>query len=242
MQSTIKLFRYLYDHLPPLFPTEEVEKMKHALEHLEQDQTMTVEEIEDTMINFGYLVWPWNQAYKEFLALAENEIGEHSLLPRLSKSTQEKYQDFKTYGGTLRDLHSGRPADYFIPEERGELCSALVEMQKDLRDFVNRKVMGVEKDKYLERVASFAEMLAEIRGRLDDMRGLADKEQDHPNLAAEIRTRVRSFEFGLCLLGPELNYEAVCQSVDFFHGRKQDLNRMRGIHTAVDVDFYNEKV
>ncbi len=239
MQSTIQIFRHLYEHLPPLFSDESAKKMAHALEHLERDQTVTLTEVEDTMIKFGYELWPWNQAYREFLAIAENQIGEHALLPKLSKGLQARYHDFKRYGGTLRDLHSGRPADFFTSEDRGELCTALVDMQKDLREYVEHSLIGLEKTRYLRRVNEFKELLAQITMHLTTLNDLADREQDHPTLADEIRARVKSFEYGLCLLGPELNYEAVCQSLDFFRGRRHDLGRMRGIHTAVGFDYSN---
>ena len=239
MQSTIALFRYLFEHLPPLFPAEEKTKMRHALEHVEQDPTISVDSLEDTMVSFGYLAWPWNQAYQEFLALAEGEVGEHFLLPRLSPELQEKYVDFKAYGGNLRELHSGRPADYFESEERAELCVALVDMQNDLRQFVDRKIVGLEKKKYLERVEDFKKVLADIRTKLNEMVVLSEVEQDHPNLAKEIKARVRSFEQGLCCLAPVPDYHAVCESIEFFHGRKQDLNRLRGTHLIPEIDFYN---
>lgn len=239
MQSTIFLFRYLFEHLPPLFPIEEKDRMKHALEHLEKDPTITVDSLEETMIAFGYLVWPWNQAYSEFLALAEGEVGEHFLLPRLSLSVQEKYREFKSYGGDLRELHSGRPAEYFDNEERAELCVALLEMQKDLREFVNRKILGVEQKKYLSRVGEFKKILSDIRKKLEEMTVLAEKEQDHPNLSREIKARIKSFEQGLCLLAPNPDYEAVCESADFFAGRREDLNRFRGAHLIPEINFYN---
>jgi len=239
MQSTIYLFRYLYEHLPPLFPPDEKEKMKHALEHLETDPTVSLDKVEETMIAFGYLVWPWNRAYQEFLALAEGEVGEHFLLPKLSVVLQEKYQEFKNYGGNLRELHSGRPAEYFTSEERAELCVALVEMQKELRNFVNQKIISIEKKKYLARVENFKQVFKKIRGKLDELVDLAEHEQDHPNLANEIRSRVKSFEYGLCYLAPNPEYHAVCESIDFFKGRKNDLNRLRGIHIPIEVDFYS---
>jgi len=240
MQSTIYLFRYLFEHLPPLFPDEDRTKMRHALEHLEKDPTVPIASLEDTMVSFGYLAWPWNQAYQEFLAIAEGEVGEHFLLPKLSAGLQVKYQEFKAYGGDLRELHSGRPADYFTSEDRAELCGAFVDMQRDLREFVNRKIISTDKKKYLSRVDNFKKVLEEIRGKLNEMVALSEREQDHPNLADEIRARVRSFEHGLCHLAPNPEFEAVCQSVDFFHGRKKDLNRMRGVHVPIEVDFYND--
>ncbi len=239
MQSTISIFRRLVEHLPPLLPDDLSTRMQHALEHLEHDETVTMPEIEDTMITFGYEIWPWNQAYREYLVLAEHSIGEHFLLPRLSPALQEKYLDFKEQGGSLRELHSGRPAQTFAAEERVQLCEALVEMQQDLHRYVRRELVGVGEKKYRERVASFRVVLEKIKIHLQGLRSLADLEQDHPTLAAEIRDKVRSFEYGLCLLGPELSYDAVCQSTDFFVERKKHLNRLRGIDVPVDVQFYS---
>jgi hypothetical protein len=238
MQSTVELFRHLYKNIPPLVPTEIKEKMKHALGHLESDQTMTLDEVEDTMIEFGYELWPWNQAYKEFLVAAENAVGEHFLLPRLSPGLHKKYQDFIHYGGTLRDLHSGRPADYFTVEERQELSERLVDLQQDLDSYAKQEVTGLQKSRYLKRVQEFTELLDKIEQNLNMLRDLADKEQDHPTLANEIRSKIKGFEYGLCLLGPELDYEAVFQSIDFFQGRKHDLNRLRGIHIPGEFYFF----
>ena len=212
--------------------------MGHALNHLEHDQTITLEEVEDTMIQFGYEVWPWNQAYKEFLALAESKVGEHFLLPKLSRGLRIVYRQFKEEGGTIRDLHSGNPAQSFTAEERVELCQALIALQTELRIYVNNEIVGLEKKRYLQRVGEFKDLLENIEQTLQHLRNLANTEQDHPTLADEIRSQVRAFEHGLCLLAPELNYEAVCQSVDFFHGRKQHLNKMKGAHKAVKVNFY----
>ncbi len=240
MQSTVELFQHLYKNIPPLFPVEKKQKMAHALDHLKNDQTMTLEEVEDTMIEFGYELWPWNQAYKEFLVSAENAVGEHFLLPRLSPELHKKYLDFKHYGGTLRDLHSGRPADYFTTEERQELSVRLVDLQQNLDKYAAQEVQGLHKNKYVQRVKEFTELLEKIEKNLDTLRELADKEQDHPTLANEIRSKVKGFEYGLCLLGPELDYDAVFHSIDFFEGRKQDLSRLRGINTPGEFDFFSE--
>ena len=123
MQSTIQLFHHLYDNLPPLVPVETKQKMAQALNFLNQDE-LNMEELEDIMIEFGYEVWPWNRAYRDFYKLAEDEMAEHFLLPKLSFELQKKYQDFKNYGGTYRDLHSGNPAAFF-PKTNGWLCAKL---------------------------------------------------------------------------------------------------------------------
>lgn len=239
MQSTISIFEDLYKKIPPLVPSKLKQKMEHALNHLKNDQTVTLEEVEDTMITFGYEVWPWNQAYREFLSFCESKVGEHFLLPKLNKSTEEKYNRFVSYGGSFRELHSGRPAEFFTLEERKELSRALVETQKELREFTDREILGTEKNKYLKKVKEFSEILGKINDQLKSLRTLADSEQDHPVLADQIRARVRSFEYSLCLLGPELEYHAVDKSLDYFSGRKHELNQLRGIHLPVYVNFFD---
>lgn len=242
MQSTIEIFRHLYEHLPPLFPFDIKEKMGHALGHLDHDPEVNLEDIEKTMISFGYEVWPWSQAYKEFYSNAEARVGEHFLIPKLPPDLQEKYQEFKAYGGTLKDLHAGHSAAFFNLEERGALCAALIQMSAELRAYVERQVASTERNRYLKRVYEFGTILDDIKKTMGRLNDLADKEQDHPNLAREIRERVKSFEYGLCYLGPELDYSAVCQAEEFFAGRKHELNRLKGIAVPLEIDFFAEEI
>jgi len=237
---TIQLFRYFYFNIPPLFPKEEKEKIKDAMWQLETNQSLTPHQIEDTMITFGYILWPWNQAYKDFLTIAENAYGEEFLLPYLSEDLRKKYFHYKDYGLSLRDLHSGRPAVFFESEERVELYRALLKMQEDLKKYVNQQIASTEKKRFLDKVEEYNKILQKIEGQLNGLREIALNEQDHPILADEIREKIRMFEYGLCLLGPELSFHSVSQSIDFFTGRKMDLNRMRGIEEPKQINFYDE--
>ena len=232
MQSTLEIFKHLFEHLPPLFPADRKEKIAQTIRELKDNPASSLESLEDTMIVFGYEIWPWNQAFRELMASAETDIGEHFLLPKLSEAVANKYHDFIKYGGSFRDLHAGKPASFFSLEDRGELCRALVDMQVDLRKYVRRDIAGLKQKHYLARVEDFKNLIKDIKLTLGHLRNLAEAEHDHPTLADEIRARVRHFEHGLCLLGPNLEYEAVCQAPDFFNGRKHELNRLKGIHTS----------
>ncbi|TSC84307.1 MAG: Uncharacterized protein G01um101413_602 [Parcubacteria group bacterium Gr01-1014_13] len=238
MQSTIKLFWHLYDHLPPLFPEEVALEMKNELENLDQSG-LSLEKIENKMIKFGYEIWPWNQAYKHFLDIARDQVGEHFLLPQMSPGLHKKYLDFKVYGGGLKDLETGRAAIFFTPEERAELCTELVNMRVQLTDYVSRDLIGVNKNKYFEKIEEYEKLLQKIKSNLDSLRSMVVKEEAGSVLAGEINSKIRDFEHGLCLLGTELDYEAVCQAPDFFAGRKVELSRLRGIHIPMQIDFFN---
>ena len=239
MQSTIQLFRLLYDHLPPLVPQDVIVAMKKEIESIENNPRITLPEIEDAMVRFGYKVWPWNQAYIYFLQIAEEQLGEHFLLPTMSDGLQQKYLDFKAFGGTLKDLHSGRPASFFSLEERGELCEKLVEMKVQLREYLDRELVGINKKHYLRKVKEYEHLLEKIKSNLDSLRHFVEKEEHGSRLAEEIQAKIRDFEHSLCLLGNEMDYEAVCQAHDFFAGRKVELSRLRGIHIPMQIDFYN---
>lgn len=238
MQSTIKLFWHLYDHLPPLFPEEVALEMKNELENLDK-ATLGLEEVEEKMVKFGYDIWPWNQAYKHFLNVATDQVGEHFLLPQMSPGLHKKYSNFKVYGGGLKDLQTGRAAVFFTPEERAELCGELVEMQSQLTDYVTRDLIGVNKKKYFEKIDEYEKLLEKIKSNLDSLRIMVEKEEKGSVLSMEINSKIRDFEHSLCFLGTELDYEAVCQAPDFFAGRKIELSRLRGIHIPMQIDFFN---
>ena len=54
------------------------------------------------------------------------------------------------------------------------------------------------------------------------LREMADSEQEHPDLADEIRAQILSFEHGLSLLGPPHSLEAIEKSEEHFAGRRRE--------------------
>lgn len=238
MESTISLFAQLVDNLPPLLPEDLVYKIRRELKNI-QAEPVSLSQLEEKMIEIGYEIWPWSQAFREFEKLTEEKIGEEFLLANLNPSLQNKYFEYLNLGMTLKDIHSGRTASYFNDEERLEMTQALIEMDILVREFATREVVGMKKENYLAKIEEFKNILLEIRSGLERLRHLAEKENDHPMLANEITERVRSFEHGLCWLAPSFDHEEVARAHDFFVGRKQDLNRLRGIHNTIKIDFYS---
>ena len=136
--------------------------MKNELDSLAHKPGINIEQIEDKMAKFGYEVWPWNQAYKYFLEVAQDQLGEHFLLPQMSEGLRKKYSDFKVYGGGLKDLHTGRAANFFTSEERAELCGELVDMQLQLRDYVARDLVGMNKKQYFTKIEEYEKFKNEL--------------------------------------------------------------------------------
>lgn len=195
--------------------------MVQALEQCESNLHLTRSDLENTMVSFGKKIWPYREAFLELYRLYEGELGEQFLLRRLSKGAAKKFQSFKQSGGTLRDLYSGGPANFFTIEERGELCRGLIETQNDLDQYARQAVVSRDEKKYKSRILEFEKIFMEVEKQLNDLLLRADQEQEHPELSAEIREHVRGFEYSFCLLAPKLSYEAVCRSAGFFDERKK---------------------
>lgn len=238
-QHTLAIFRHLYENLPPLFPAEVAMEIKDSLENFEQAEEVILEDLEKTMIKYGYHVWPYHQAHKEFIIKIETRLGDHFLLPYLSEAAQEKYNEFKNYGGSWHELYLGRPAEFFTGEERVELSQALVEAKRKLREYVKQDIQGVSREEYLARVEKYHQILADMERELAILRKLADQEENHPALADQIRAKVNDIEHSLCLLGKELQYHELYNAKDFFSGRKEELARLKGIDVPKEIDFYN---
>lgn len=238
MQFTLSLFQQLVENIPPLFPEDLKYQIRKDLKSIIENSS-SLEDLEKIMIKSGYQIWPWNQAFKEIIAVTEENVGEQFLLANVPADIQEKYLECRQLGMSLKDLHSGRMASFFDEEQRALLNGALVDMQIQLREFAVREAVGVKKDLYLKKVQEFKIILEEIEQNLNRLKDLADKEEDHIGLADEIRARVETFEHGLCLLAPNFSHEEIGQAHDFFIGRKKELNHLRGIHETIEIDFYS---
>lgn len=233
VQYTLFIFEKLFEQMPPLVPKEVQTSMAKALEQAHLNMSLSLDDLEETMIFFGKQLWPYREAYQEFLRIYEGKLGEPFIIQKMSLSLKKKYQAFLLSGGTFRDLHSGAPALFFSSEERGELCELLVNLEKDLRRYTKQAVLSNDRRVYEKKVKEFALILEHIEEQLRQMHELANQEREHPELVAEIKEHIRGFEHGLCLLGPSINYDAVCSAVEHFHGRKRDKTLHRSLVLSV---------
>lgn len=230
-QHTLAIFKRLYDFVVLVLPSDLKKEMAHALDHFENDVTLSLDELEKTMVVFGKKVWPYRKALLEMIVMQEGQTGEKFLRAKLSRGMKQKFDAFLASGGSLRDLHTGHSINNFSSDEKQELCVALVELSSDIKNHIAQSVHSTRKKDFEKRVNDFTQILKDLETRLDSLRDMADSEQDHPQLAEEIRDQISGFEFGLCALGPEINYEAVCQAKEHFQGRKHYFKKVRVPHT-----------
>lgn len=220
VKHTIAIFERIVVELPPLVPERTLNDMKEALEQVKLNFDLNIQELEDTMIVFGKQVWPYRRAFEEFVSLCEGRLGETFFLNRVSLGLKKKYQTFVTHGGEYRDLHSGSPVDFFSSEERTELNHILVDVRDELRSHTRQEILSTRRKEYEKKILEFQSILDDMEKRLSSLRLMADDEQEHPQLAAEIREHIRGFEYGLTALGPHPDEAAVCRADEYFEGRR----------------------
>lgn len=202
MKHTIFIFKHLHRNLPPLFPEATKREMADVFERFEENPT-TLDDLEEQMLKFGYEIWPWNNAYREFFASCKQRMGGHFLSSKSELAINE----------------------------------ALTAIHRELRDFTDQEVVSTEKGKYLNRVSELKQTIESVKKTLDHLRSVADTETEHPALADEIRSKVRGFEHSLCELGLKFNHHEVENAAEFFRGRRDELNRLRGINHSVEINF-----
>jgi len=220
IKHTIDIFQHMSNNLPPLLPKEVKKEIDHALDHLHNDYTISLENVEDIVISLGKKVWPYWKAFQELVDMEQGKLGEKFLLGKLSPDLKKRYKEFKEYGATFHDLYFGGAVTFFNIEERGEILTQMIETNQEVRKYMIQSVLTKERKKYEGLILDFQEILDDVEKRLDSLRLVAEDEEEHPSLADEIRDQVRSFEFGLCLLGPNLRHEEVNLMEDFFFERK----------------------
>lgn len=223
IEHTTDIFERMYDNLPPLIPEKTRNDMYIALEQIKGNRELPEEELEHTMIHFAKLVWPEMQAFQEFYNSYESQMAETAFIQKLPPMLRKRYQEYKDAGHSYGELNRGLNLHFFADHERILLHQFVVDVTCDVRAFAFQALTHSDRVRYEERIEEFREILAHIETQLDDLRELANNEQEHPHLASEIREHVRGFEHGFALLGPSVDYQAVCQSHEHFQGRKNYL-------------------
>lgn len=221
VKHTIEIFEMVNDNLPPLVPKEIEEELEHSLEHLRDDYLVGINEAESMMISLGKKVWPYWKAFFEFYDMEQGRMGEKFLLGKLSPDLKKRFKEFKEHGGSYRDLRSGGAVVFFETEERQIFTEAFVDVDKYIKQHTRQSVLSLERPKYEKLILDFQVTLDDIEKRLDSLRLLAEDEEEHPELAIEIRQRVRDFEYGLCLLGPNSRHEEIINTEDYFKERRE---------------------
>lgn len=212
--------------MPPLLEADLAEKVKNARMSFANENA---EGDEEEIVALGISLWPWRRAYREHLAEVERNNGHHFLLPRLSSELQGKCCDYLEHEMSLSALYAGGAAECFSSEERQELQAVLPDWKNDLRDYANREILGLEKERFLSLVEEYRRELDAVQESLLELKKMAEEMEDNDRIHSEARARLNFFEEGLAGLGPEPRIEEIHRAAEMLRGRVEELNRMRGI-------------
>lgn len=221
-KHTIDILEHFYKKLPPLVPRKVVLEVEEMLEKMRKNYKITSEEAEDIIISLGKKVWPYWRAFIKLYQVYRKNFGEKILLVKLSPAVRTKYNFLREHGATYEDLFRGGPAEHFTVDERRALTESLLEVEDDIRRHCTQAVLSVEKKKYEKLIAEFSVKLEKIEKQLQTLSLMAKNETKHPRLAKEIEAQVKAYEFGLCLLGPNMFECELDNAEEFFADRKEE--------------------
>ncbi len=220
---TISVFEQMYDRIPPGVPEDIVAELETQLKRIKLDHDLNLVEVEDAMIVAAKNLWPYTRAFQEMYSAYARDMSESLFLQMAQVGLRSKYSRFLDSGGNFEDLHRGVVAEYFSAEERVELSALLIEIQNEIRKFATQSLTHSDKEIYQEKIEEFTQIMDHIEDELDHLRSLAEREDEHPQLIAEIREHIRAFEHGFAFLGPSVDYEAVKNARGYVEGRRFNI-------------------
>lgn len=211
---SVSFFEQLYHDLPPLFPKADREVMRHALEHMQQEHSVSADDIEHTIITFGMKIWPYRRAFEEFYEKIEQRRADEffEAHARQHQALLSWWKEWRGQGHHVAALlrGTGSACGAFSSEELAALCNVCVSVKQDLQHATTALVSGQERAAYERRAVEFKVLQEAIQERLERLREVANDAEEHPRLATEIRHAVRDFEKGLAFLRPHTTFEEVC--------------------------------
>lgn len=226
-EATLNIFQQLAAEIPPLVPKEVREELQQSYAEASRNVHLTVEELDDIVVSFGRKLWAHREAFLEFYRHSESAVGEKFFEAKLSPQMRTAYRQYLDQGYTFADVYVGKDIGVFSEQQRQQLCELLVAVTHELWDYTVQRVLGVDRALYEKRIEAFRVVQQRMDREIEELRRMADEEQEHPELAAEMREHIRGFEHSMALLGPKLDTNAVCDSVEHFSGRKEERSHQK---------------
>ncbi len=226
-KHSIDMLQRWYNHLPPLTPREIKADLWQALDHLKNDADTQREHVHQTLLIFGKKLWPYRRAFDDVLEQVEKRRSDEFFTAHVGQHPELSlwFKELQSTGVSAHEFFMGQHSHVggLQPEQRAALCEAIVQTKRDIRGAAAVAVAGPEKEKYQKKVIEYQLLIESIDGQLQRLRALADDEQQHPQLAAELRAKIEHFEMGLAHLAPHTDYGDVCDEYERVHGRAAEL-------------------
>jgi len=193
-QATIDLIKTVIHRLPGVFPQERHQQMENAIAALERDPNATLEAIEAELIEFGYELWPYCEAYEQFYKIFGESREREAMRQKLSEPARLTLDKFVAGGGNIESVRDGSKFEQFFD---ADVKREIVAAELDAHDGVHEEM---EKMIALERRNDFALILSDqkdkqhaLRAKIDELAALAARS---PSSRSEILDKVKMFRHG----------------------------------------------
>ncbi|MBI4449742.1 hypothetical protein HY634_01670 [Candidatus Uhrbacteria bacterium] len=221
------LLKALTEDQPPLAPEPALRSVREAYDRFLRQPPAYANEIEDTIVAYGRVLWPYRKAFDAMVRadLVRNE--EQHFVSALSAGLRERFREWRHDGGSLLDLlDQHRVSSRFSATERGALCEALITARHRAEDAVRAAVIA-DGAEYQRLIREFQALQHEIEQHIASLRRLAERAADHPDVFQEIIETIRTFERGLAHLAREPEARDVCAAIEAYRERHAYLKEAR---------------
>ncbi|MFH1430196.1 MAG: hypothetical protein ABIG71_01570 [Candidatus Uhrbacteria bacterium] len=218
---SMTILRGMRDDLPPLIPEPTIAALQATYEQLLHAPPQQARDVEDAIIAFGRILWPYRKAFEALVREVLDAHHEVLFTKRLDDGLRTRFQSFIKHGGSLSDLHdAARASDFFNSAELGRLCTALLDAHNEAEERV-RKAIAKDDAAYMQHVQTFQALQHEIEQHLSDLRRLATRASGDETILQSILESIREFERGFARLAKDPEAHEVCAALETHRERHE---------------------
>lgn len=230
VQHTLAIYETILNRIPPLVPQNIKQSLEVELDRLFRTEDISLEEVEQSMSEYGKKIWPYFTAFEEMIHLHENKMGHKFLMQKATPNVRKKYALICELGGDYQTVCHGISLDHFDHEEKQELASLLVELKQEVRRYAMQAVLTHDRKTYEEKIEYYGGIVEEINVIIKSLRVFAEKHiENHRNLARDVESKIKAIEHSLAFLGPRIEMEEIRSMPEYYQGRREERKVRWGI-------------
>ena len=216
MSAIYNELEFAIKHLPPAIPEEIISKINSRFESLKSLKGAATEaEVQDAMIDIGFLEWPYRQAYHEMMMACCSKTQHEMLLESLSDKTRKKFIGIGGNDASVAEVvHSKLFEEKLTPEERYEIQESALNARLKMGDFMADQIKQ-RPHEWEKRLGEALELQKQIDAKITDLQGLSEVDDDWK---PEIIGRVAQMRLGWSIAEPDVTLDQVTKEIEYWKG------------------------
>lgn len=230
VRHTLVIYETILNRLPPLVPQNVKQSLEVELDRLFRTEDVSLEEVEQSMIGYGKILWPYMKAFEEMVNLHENKMGHKFLMQKATPNVRKKYALICELGGGYHTVCHGVSLEHFDHNEKQELARLLVELKQEVRRYAMQAVLTHDRKTYEEKIEYYGKMVEEINAVIKSLKNFANVHaENHGNLARDVESKIKAIEQSLAFLGPRIDMEEIRNMPEYYQGRREERKVRWGV-------------